>query len=251
MSMTIQRSQEAAGQLAWRFGSQSLAINSQLIVQADECVVVCLNGAVLGVITSGNHWLHPQPFPFLGQAIAGSNVQTELWFVKTTKVMGLQFGGLVGDVVEADLKIPCHVRSFGDFSLVATNPIAVVVALLSSGTDDSTPLVQWAAGLILHELKDIVTMAAEVEEVSFLKPDMVRRISELLPTRLDAFAQAGLQLGEIGSVTLSISEEDQAALKAAAQKRAAARNAKVTCGRCNTEHSGGRFCVQCGAPLGT
>jgi len=249
MSMTIQRSQEAAGQLAWRFGNQSPAVNSQLLVQPDECVVVCLNGAILGVITSGNHWLHPQPFPFLGQAIVGSNVQVELWFVRTTKVSGLQFGGLVGDILEPDLKIPCHVRSFGEFSLVATNPIAVVVALLSSGTEDSTPLVQWAAGLMLHELKDIVTMAAEVEEVSFLKPDMVRRISELLPTRLDALAQAGLELGEIGSVTLSISEEDRAALTAASLKKAAARIAKVICGRCSTEHAGGRFCVQCGGPL--
>ncbi len=247
--MTIQRAQHSAGELAWRFGATTLPINSQLLVNADECVVVQSAGAVLGVITSGSHWLHPQPFPFLESSVVGPNVHAEVWFVKTATVPGFKFGGQIGVIVEPVSRIGCNLRVSGDFSMVANNPIAIVVTLLSTGAADATPLVQWAASLLLHETKDIVSMVTEVEQLSFLEPEMVRRLSELLPGRLDSLAQAGLQLGEVGALSLSISDEDQSALTSAAQKET--KRSQIVCAQCGAQHDGGRFCVQCGAPLAT
>jgi len=260
MTLVIQRPDDAGG-LVHRFENTQPPINSQLVVNADECVVVASNGAILGVVQPGMHWLHPQPFPFLLPAIVGGNAfETELWFVKTIPMVGIRFGGALSSVLDPGTQIAVSPRTMGDFSLVVRDPSRLVAAMLGQGNGDLDPLLGWVKTLVLRQLG--AAIGQEVEEgKGILSPGLVPAALDRVAGDLGELESSGLHVTRFGEVMLSFSEADMTALKAA---QVAAAKAKITaaqaptpaaastlkCSRCSKVHEGGRFCVDCGGALG-
>ena len=197
------------------------------------------------------HWIDPQPFPFFGRFVQGANISTQLWFVQMKPVFGTRFGGAVGSILEPQTDVEVGVRAFGEFSVVVTDPVALVRAI-DGGGGDATAILAWVGACIMKKLKELLgSMSAEGEK--FLAPPAMKTISEKLPPMVDEVERAGLKVEGIASIQLLVSDEDMAAMKEAGAAKAraaiAARSAQKVCSRCQTAHEGGRFCVSCGTPL--
>jgi membrane protease subunit (stomatin/prohibitin family) len=52
---------------------------------------------------------------------------SEIFFVKTTPVRGIPFGGPIGDMIDPLTQEQVSPRVFGDFSLVVTDPVRFIV----------------------------------------------------------------------------------------------------------------------------
>jgi membrane protease subunit (stomatin/prohibitin family) len=258
MTLSIQRSPEASTALLERFENPQPPINSQLTVASDECVVVALNGAVLGVVPPGVHWLHPQPFPFLVPAIVGGNlVQAELWFVKTVTMVGIRFGGALGSVIDTLTQVECTPRAMGTFALTVRDPVRVVQGCMGQGIDGER-LVNWAKGIVTRKLASL--LASEVAGGrSVLGPDLIPAALERLPGEVGELESAGVAASHFGEVMLSFSDEDRTALSDASKRVVQAKLAAMAapavqaparrCTQCGRPHDAGRFCVDCGGPL--
>ncbi|HEX7600550.1 MAG TPA: SPFH domain-containing protein [Polyangiaceae bacterium] len=260
MTLVIQRPDDAGG-LVHRFENTLPPINSQLVVNADESVVVISNGAVLGVVPPGMHWLHPQPFPFLLPAIVGGNAfQTELWFVKSIPMVGIRFGGALPEVVDRVTQLAVSPRTMGDFSLVVRDPARLVAAMVGMSTGDLEPVLRWVKTLVLRQLGAAVGKEVEGGK-DVLSPGLVPDALDRVAGELGELESSGLAVTRFGEVMLTFSEADITALKdarvaaakakiAAAQAPKPAAASTLKCSKCSKVHEGGRFCVDCGGALG-
>jgi membrane protease subunit (stomatin/prohibitin family) len=259
MTLSIQRSPEASNALLERFAHAQPPINSQLTVANDECVVVALHGAVIGVVPPGVHWLHPQPFPFIVPAIVGGNlVDAELWFVKTVTLVGIQFGGPLTSVTDPKTNVTCTPRAMGTFALTVRDPTRVVQGCMGQSLNDAEPLINWTKKIVKRALASVLTSEVESGR-SILAQDLMPAVLERLPSELGELESTGLVATHFGEVMLNFSDEDRTALsdankkvamaKLAAMAAQAAQAPAVRCTRCGRPHEGGRFCVACGGPL--
>lgn len=257
MTLSIQRPPGAADALFHRFEHPQPPLNSQLTIAADECVVVVHNGVVLGIAPPGMHWLHPQPFPFLIPAIVGDNaVQAELWFVKTAPVTGIQFGGALPAVVEPGTTVKCICRTFGDFALTVRDPARFVTSCVGSALTDPEPVLGWVKGLVMRQFAG--AFAKEVEGgKSVQSRDLVPAVLDRIAGELGELDGMGFAVPNFGNATVTVSEDDMAALRdakvqaAMAKGMPPARAATLKCSRCSKPHDAGRFCVDCGGALAT
>lgn len=255
MNLSIQRPPEAAAELVHRFANTLPPMNAQLIVAADEVVVVMSNGAALGVAPPGTHWLHPQPFPFLAPAlVGGSSFRVELWFVKTVPIAGVQFGGSLPSVREPGTKVMCACRAFGDFALVVRDPARLVTACVGASMTETAALLGWVKQSVLRQFGS--AFAKEVEGgKSVQSPALVPAVLDRVAGELGELETMGLGVSRFGDATVSVSEGDMAALRDAKLQAALEAHppkpasAGLRCGRCSKPHDGGRFCVDCGGGL--
>jgi len=259
MTLVIQRPDDAGG-LVHRFENTQPPINSQLVVNADDCVVVASNGAILGVVQPGMHWLHPQPFPFLLPAIVGGNAfETELWFVKSKPMVGIRFGGPLYEVVDPVTQLAVSPRTMGDFSLLVRDPARLVTAMLGMSGDDLDPVLLWVKAIVLRQLGTAVAQEV-MGGKDVLSPALVPAALDRVAGELGELESSGLAVTRFGEVMLTFSEADITALKearlaaakakiAAAQAPKPAAASTLKCSKCSKVHEGGRFCVDCGGAL--
>jgi membrane protease subunit (stomatin/prohibitin family) len=246
---TIQRSIEAQAALLWRAPGEPFPINSQLVVGQQESVVAALNGAVLGVMPPGNHWLHPQPFPFLVSAVSGSNVTSELWFVRTSPTRGLPFGGAL-DVLDIATGELCSPRVMGTYTVSVSDPRRFVAMGGGLNTDQIT---SWITGIVLKRAKQATEDLDDV--LAMLHPDIPQVLAERMRAGTEQLDSNGLSLVEVNVARIIVSDEDRRRLDEAkaeqAQQAAAKRNAQggVRCPACGAGNPGGQFCTACGHRL--
>lgn len=246
MSMTIQRPADAATALCWPAPKTPFPINSQLVVGPEECVVASLDGVILGVIPPGNHWLHPQPFPFLGKSVVGdASLRAELWFVRTTRIAGLQLGGPLASVVNPVTQVPCHPRGFGELSLVVLDAPRLVTSIMGQFTG-AEAAIDWVKSVVMRKVVAAFVTLVEIENVGVLDMKLPLRLQEAVEGQLGELEPAGLKFGGLGSFHVSFSDEDAAALKGAMVKKAAAARASRACAGCGASRDAGRFCTACG-----
>ena len=254
--MTIQRPSDAMGPIFWHAPQAPVPINTPIVVGEHECVVASLDGAILGVIPTGSHWMHPQPFPFLSRCIdPQSNIRAELWFVTTARVEGIKCGGSLGEVLDAQTEVHCSPRAIFGFSVKVTDPLRLVNGVMSQSME-SDGLIEWVKAMVMKKAKETLAHYA-MGGGSLLGPKLSAELSAEIP-KLTDLDVCGLQIAGVGDVMMNFSQDDITALKQASVAKAAAKReamanaqpaAQLRCGRCGVAHAGGRFCTSCGAPL--
>jgi membrane protease subunit (stomatin/prohibitin family) len=266
MTPMIQRPAEHASALFWcaRTPPTPFPLSSQLVVGTGECVVAHLDGSILGVIPPGNHWLHPQPFPFLAPSVVGgASIRAELWFVRTSRMAGLPIGGSLAQVTDPGTQVPCNPRGFGDYSLTVVDPAKLVRSSLGQAANDPAPLLGWVTSVLARTLSAAFGRLVEIEGVGVLDGSLIPRLSQALDGQLGEIEAAGVKFGGLGSYQVNLSEEDaQAVRRVTTAKAEAARAAKIAkmeqaativalqrCARCGSPQDAGRFCTACGASL--
>ena len=102
--MMIARPDNLKQLIVYKHPDQNFPMYSQLTVDSDECAVFFKDGRVVGVLPAGRHTLQTQNIPFLNQIVnnftGGQVFISEIFFVKTTPVRGIPFGGPIGDMLD-------------------------------------------------------------------------------------------------------------------------------------------------------
>src|SRR5258708_11005426 len=101
--MMVARPDHLKHLIVYKHPDQSIPMYSQLTVDSDECAVFFRDGRVVGVIPPGRVTLQSQNIPFLSVLVSRYTGQqvliTEIFFVKTTPVRNVPFGGPVGEML--------------------------------------------------------------------------------------------------------------------------------------------------------
>jgi hypothetical protein len=264
MTTILQRPADAANGMFWAAPAVPAPINSQLVVGPEECVVTHLDRAILGVIPPGNHWLHPQPFPFLAPSVVGgANIRAELWFVRTSPIAGLQVGGSLGSIVDPTTQIRCNPRGFGEYSLTVADPALLVRSSLGMSATGPGPVVGWVSALVLNKVSAAYVKLVETERRFVIDPRLLPSIAQAVQSELSELGASGLAFGGLGNFQLSLpADQAEAIQRKNREAAAAARAAKVAeierastaavpraCGGCRAPFGAGRFCTACGAQV--
>ena len=115
--MMIARPDNLKHLIVYKHPDQNVPMYSQLTVDSDECAVFFKDGKVVGVLPPGRHTLQTQNIPFLNNLVnkfTGGNVFiAEIFFVKTSPVRSIPFGGPIGDMIDpltGEQVIAAHLR---------------------------------------------------------------------------------------------------------------------------------------------
>ena len=129
--------------IVYKHPDQNLPNYSQLTVDSDECAVFFKDGRVIGILPPGRHTLQTQNIPFLNgivQSFTGGQVFiAEVFFVKTTPVRSVPFGGPIGDMIDPLTAEQISPRIFGEFSVVVTDPVRFVVGYVGQAGAGGDP----------------------------------------------------------------------------------------------------------------
>ena len=102
--MMVARPDQLKQLIVYKHPNQNIPMYSQLTVDSDECAVFFKDGRVVGVLGPGRHTLQTQNIPFLNSIITsftqGQVLIAEVFFVKTSPVYGVPFGGPIGDMLD-------------------------------------------------------------------------------------------------------------------------------------------------------
>ena len=120
---------------------------------------------------------HPVPQQPRSTSFTGGNVFiAEIYFVKTSPVRGVPFGGPIGDMLDPLTGEQVTPRIFGEFSLVVIDPVRFVVGYhgqAAGGDNDQT--LDWIKGFFMNGVKTTLGELCEVEGKSVLQAVSLRQ----------------------------------------------------------------------------
>ncbi|HEX3344531.1 MAG TPA: SPFH domain-containing protein, partial [Polyangiaceae bacterium] len=172
--MMIARPDNLKGLIVYKHHDQNVPMYSQLTVDSDECAVFFKDGRVVGVLQPGRVTLQSQNIPFLNNLITsytGGNVFiAEIFFVKTSPIYGVTFGGPIGDMLDPLTGEQVTPRIFGEMSVVVTDPVRFVVGYSGqAATGDNNFVLDWIKGLFMNGVKTTLGELCENEGKSLLQ----------------------------------------------------------------------------------
>lgn len=213
--------------IVYKHPDQTVPMYAQLTVDSDECAVFFKDGRVMGVLPPGRHTLHTQNLPFLGQLVdrmTGGNVLiAELFFVKTSPLRSIPFGGPAGEIVDPGTGLQVPIRIFGEFSLVVTDPVRFVVGYTgqSAQAGDNDAIVAWIKGRFLNSVGTVLTELCEAEQKSVLSViNNKERLAQAFVQRAPTLNDVGVRILEMGRLEPNIPEEHMKELRQAVKELA-------------------------------
>jgi membrane protease subunit (stomatin/prohibitin family) len=204
--------------IVYKHPDQNFPFWSQLTVDSDECAVFFKDGKVVGVLPSGRHTMSTQNIPFLNNIInkftGGDVFISEIYFVKTTPVRSIPFGGPIGDMIDPLTQEQVIPRIFGEFSLVVTDPVRFIVGYTGQAAQgDNDAVLHWVKGLFMNGVKTTLGELCEVEGKSVLQAvSLTSKLSQAFVANAPDLQEIGIRILQMGQFNLNFSEEDRARL---------------------------------------
>ena len=184
----------------------ALAPGESIMCDADEVAVLMKWGAMQGTLGPGRH------------AAAGDGA--EVFFVRTSPILGLRGGGSAGEVIDASTQILVSIRAMLEYGLRVRDPGKLVAHMVGSASESDDVIRQYASSRIMSALKDAVEANGAV--MSMVVNPMALADSILEGTR-GALEPMGIEITQLSSLVLAVPEEDMESLKAAANEVAMAK----------------------------
>jgi membrane protease subunit (stomatin/prohibitin family) len=232
--MMIARPDHLKHLIVFKHPDQNFPFWSQLTVDSDECCVFFKDGKVVGVLPPGRHTLSTQNIPFLNSIVnsftGGQVFISEIFFVKTSPVRGVPFGGPIGDMIDPLTGEQVVPRIFGEFSLVVTDPVRFIVGYTGQAAQgDNDQILQWIKGLFMNGVKTTLGELCEVEGKSVLQAvSLTTKLANAFVANAPDLNEIGVRILQMGQFNLNFSEEDRARLvEANAEIAKANRGVKV------------------------
>jgi membrane protease subunit (stomatin/prohibitin family) len=229
--MMIARPDNLKSLIVYKHPDQNFPMYSQLTVDSDECAVFFKDGQVIGVLTPGRHTLQTQNIPFLNQIVnnftGGQVFISEIFFVKTSPVRGIPFGGPIGDMIDPLTQEQVSPRVFGDFSLVVTDPVRFIVGYSGqAATGDNDFVLQWVKGLFMNGVKTTLGELCEVEQKSVLQcVSLTQKLGQAFVAHAPDLNDIGTRILQMGQFNINFSDDDRQRLVAANAEVAKAQRA--------------------------
>jgi membrane protease subunit (stomatin/prohibitin family) len=185
----------------------------------------------MGVLPPGRVTLQSQNIPFLNNLITsytGGNVFiAEIFFVKTSPVYSVTFGGPIGDMLDPLTGEQVTPRIFGELSLVIIDPVRFIVGYhgqAAGGDNDQT--LNWVKGLFLNGVRTTLGELCEVEGKSVLQSMSLRqKLAAKFVASCPDLADIGIKILNMGDYQINFSDEDKQRLQEANAEIARAQRA--------------------------
>lgn len=219
--MMIARPDNLKHLIVYKHPDQNFPFWSQLTVDSDECAVFFKDGKVVGVLPPGRHTLSTQNIPFLNSIVnnftGGQVFISEIFFVKTSPVRGVPFGGPIGDMIDPLTQEQVVPRIFGEFSLVVTDPVRFIVGYTGQAAQgDNDYVLDWIKGLFMNGVKTTIGEVCEVEGKSVLQAvSLTQKLANAFVAAAPDLNEIGVRILQMGAFNLNFSEEDRQRLVAA------------------------------------
>jgi membrane protease subunit (stomatin/prohibitin family) len=207
-------------QLVFKWPDVSIRRFTRAIVNADEVALFVNTGQVVQTMGPGRHQIDAQELPGLGaflDALSGGNAyRAELYFVSTREHTGVTFGGRVDDVQDPQSGLIVTLRVFGDYSLRVTDPIALILNLVSTvDVTDNERVTSWMSDQLLKVLRSditnqIVRNGWPILGLSAYSPEIERAVIGSANAQLASY---GVAITRMGNFDINLSPEDATQLK--------------------------------------
>jgi membrane protease subunit (stomatin/prohibitin family) len=218
--MMIARHGQVKHLVVYKHPNQNIPMYSQVTVDSDECAVFFKDGRVVGVLPPGRHTMHTQNIPFLNQLVTkftgGDVLIAELYFVKTTPLRGIPFGGSCGEVLDPNTGLQLPLRIFGEFSVVVTEPVRFIVGYVGqAAAGDNEQVLKWVKDKFINSVATVVTELAQIEANSILNVLNNReKLAAAFIQRAPNLNDIGVRILEISKIEPNVPEEHMAEIRA-------------------------------------
>lgn len=222
--MMVARPDQCKHLIVYKHPNQNIPMYSQITIDSDECAVFFKDGAVQGVLPTGRHTLHTQNIPFLNRLVTsftGGNVFiAELFFVKTTPLRGIPFGGNAGEVTDPYTGLQVPLRIFGEFSLAVTDPTRFVVGYVGqAAAGDNETVLKWVKDKFINSVSTVLTEVCEAESKPLTKVlNAKESLAKAFVARAPALDDIGVKILDISRVDPNVPEEFMQELRAKAKE---------------------------------
>ena len=229
--MMIARPDQLKGLIVYKHPDQNIPMYSQLTVDSDECAVFFKDGRVVGVLGPGRHTLQSQNIPFLNGIVTsftgGQVFIAEVFFVKTSPLFGVPFGGPVGDMLDPLTGEQVCPRIFGEMAVQITDPVRFIVNYSGQAAGGNNyQILNWVKGLFLNAVRTTLGELCEVEGRSVLQAMSLRqKLAQTFVQKCPDLNEIGIRVVQMGDYQINFSDEDRDRLKEANAEIAKAQRA--------------------------
>lgn len=219
--MMIARPDNLKHLIVFKHPDQNFPFWSQLTVDSDECAVFFKDGKVVGVLPPGRHTMSTQNIPFLNNIVnkftGGDVFISEIFFVKTSPLRGVPFGGPIGDMIDPLTGEQVIPRIFGEFSVVVTDPVRFIIGYTGQAAQgDNDTILDWVKGLFMNGVKTTLGELCEVEQKSVLQAvSLTQKLAQAFIANAPDLNDIGVRILQMGQFNLNFSEDDRGRLVAA------------------------------------
>jgi membrane protease subunit (stomatin/prohibitin family) len=219
--MMVARPDGQKALIVYKHPDQNLPMHSQLTVDSDECAVFFRDGRVVGVIPPGRVTLDTQNIPFLNSLVTsftgGQVFIAEVYFVKTTPVRSLPFGGPVGDMIDPLTGEQVQPRIFGEMSVVVVDPVRFVVGYSGqAAAGDNDAVLAWIKGLFMNGVKTTLGELCDSEGKSLLQAvSLTSKLAAAFVAHAPDLNDIGVRILQVGQFNINFSDADRQRLVAA------------------------------------
>src|SRR5580700_12055427 len=212
--MMVARPDNQKALIVYKHPDQNIPTNAQLTVDSDECAVFFKDGRVVGVIPAGRVTLHSQNIPFLNQLVTnmtgGQVFISEIFFVKTTPVRSIPFGGPIGTMRDPQLMCLVTPRIFGEMSVVVTDPVQFVIGYVGQASaGDNDQILSWIKGLFMNGVKQTLGEFCVKQKVTLIDAiAYTAELSQAFVAHVPALSDVGVRILQMGAFNINFSPED-------------------------------------------
>ncbi len=220
--MMIARPEDKHQLIVYKWPDRTIPMYTQLTVKSDEGAVFFKGGTMAGVVGSGRHTIDGSNIPFLknwiDSATGGNVLLSEIFFVRTQPNRNdpVRFGGKFDGLIDPGTGMPCTPRLFGELVIRVVDPIAFIIGLTgqSIAADDNSQILEWVGKRFMMGAEALIAsfctdQGASVLNLSALKKQLEER---LVAQPIPAMREVGIELVELTSFNVTLSDTDRAAL---------------------------------------
>jgi membrane protease subunit (stomatin/prohibitin family) len=219
--MMVARPDHLKHLIVYKHPDQNIPMGSQLTVDSDECAVFFRDGRVAGVLPPGRVTLHTQNVPFLNGLVTsftgGQVLIAEVYFVKTSPVRSVPFGGPIGEMLDPLTGEQVTPRIFGEMSVVVVDPVRFIVGYSGqAATGDNDAVLEWIKGVFMNGVKTTLGELCENEGKSLLQVvSLTSKLAAAFVAHAPDLNDIGVKILQVGTFNINFSEEDRQRLVAA------------------------------------
>lgn len=207
---------------AWKFPSEEIPSNSQLIVSETQEALFVNQGNFIGPFGAGRHTLNTENYPLLGTILklpfgGNSPFTAEVWFVQKSYSLEINWG--TSDPIHVEdpkYHIFIPIRAFGSYSIQIQDSAKFLRRLVGTlPVFVEKTLKDYFKSIILKHTKDLIAKYFIEKNVSIIQISAhIREISDFLKSEmLKELAEYGLEVVYFNVASISTDNNDPSVVK--------------------------------------
>lgn len=231
--MMLARPEAASTNIIYKHPDQTVPKFAQLTCRADEACVFFRDGQVVGTLRGGRHTLDSSNIPFLSNlvdSVTGGNVfLAELFFVRTTEMPDMKFGGRIGELEDPKTGLVAETMVHGSFSYRVMDPERLIVNLAGLHRTENDDFERWFKQLVLKVIRDRCAELVVKKDWPLLKVTSGAYTEEIEAEVINSMgahvSSYGIQVARLGNFVMSIDDDAKKEIREFSKKMAFIRGA--------------------------